>query len=732
MPIRLGELLLKENMVSPQQLKDVLDHQKQNGGTLSRAIVSLGILKEESITKMLSRQFGVPWISLEAYTVDASILKVVPEATARKYRVLPLSRSDKTLTIAMADPTNVLAIDDIRFMTGYRVEVVVAGESALEDAIERHYGSTRSQRPRQDGGGGVHGSPAPAGEGGQDASGGSTLTLDDIAAIGGLSELDLDSLAEADAQSETARPDDDEIDLGNLAKSANAPPVVKLTDLILVDSLKRGASDIHVEPYEKEFRVRFRIDGVLYNVMAMPMKLRDPLTSRIKVMAKLSVAEKRLPQDGIIKIRMRVEDRSRDFVFRVSVRPTLWGETIALRLRDKSRVILDLSKAGLEPRSLEQFLGAISRRSGIVLVSGPQRAGKSNTLYAAIAALNKPHSSVMTAEDPVELVIPGVNQVQVEKATGESLATVLRSFGHADADAIGLSEIADYETASMAVRLAQQGHLVVSTFPASDAASTVLGLLNLGIDPYTLATTVNLVQAQRLVRRICSKCKFDDTAGVPSKVLLAMGFERHQVGTFRVMKGKGCTACNDTGYKGQVGLFETMEITEWIRDLIMAGAGAAELRDKAIEEGMLTLRRSGLEKIKNGVTTVEEVLRETVEDPRGTMREVRESATAGSRAASRATQPAPEGEPALHAGEGGTSDDPSRLLAAQLAAAQVEIETLRQRLFEADRSSAVAVQLANAKAEIETLQQRLFELTSYRLAYERLLGERASPTKSDH
>jgi type IV pilus assembly protein PilB len=329
-------------------------------------------------------------------------------------------------------------------------------------------------------------------------------------------------------------------------------------------------------------------------------------------MAKLSVAEKRLPQDGIIKIRMGVGDRSRDFAFRVSVRPTLWGETIALRLRDRSRVILDLSCLGFEPRSLERFRSAISRRGGIVLLSGPQRSGKTNTLYAAMAKLNTPDSNVMTAEHPVEFVLPGVNQVQVDKALGESLATVLRSFGRADADVIGLSEIGDPETATLAVRLAQQGHLVLSTFPAGDGASTLLGLLQMGVDPYLLATTVNLVQAQRLVRRICSKCRFDDTAGVPSTMLLAMGFERDQVGTFGVMKGKGCTACNGTGYKGQVGLFETLEVTEWIRDLIMAGAGAAEVRDKAIEEGMLTLRMSGLEKIRRGITTLEEVLRETV------------------------------------------------------------------------------------------------------------------------
>jgi len=618
MPVKLGELLLKENMVSPQQLQDALNHQKMSGGKLGKAFVSLGFVKDEEITSLLSRQYGVPSINLDHFEVDPAIIKIIPAETARKYQVLPLSRSGATLTIAMADPTNVFAMDDIKFMTGYNVEPVVASESALEDAIDRYYGSMRSLELRREGGG-----PSPAGGGygipGGAAGGsikevldGPTLSVDDMAAIGGLSEIDLDSMHDADADVETVKTDEDEIDLGNLAKSADAAPVIKLTNVLLVDSLKRGASDIHIEPYEKEFRVRFRIDGILYNVMALPMKLKDPLISRVKIMAKLDIAEKRLPQDGRIKIKMKVEDRSRDLDFRVSVLPTLWGEKIVMRLLDKSKLMLDMTKLGFEPHSLERFKNAISKPYGIVLVTGPTGSGKTNTLYSAIAALNKSDTNIMTAEDPVEFNLPGINQVQIKENIGLNFAAVLRSFLRQDPNIILVGEIRDYETAEIAVKAALTGHLVLSTLHTNDAPSTVSRMVNMGIEPFLVGTAVNLIQAQRLVRRVCSKCKVDVTAEVPSKTLIDIGFTPDQVGSFQVMKGKGCQTCNGTGYKGRVGLYEVMEITEGIRDLIMVGATAVEIKRKALEEGMLTLRMSGLEKIKNGVTTVEEVLRETV------------------------------------------------------------------------------------------------------------------------
>jgi type IV pilus assembly protein PilB len=613
MPVRLGELLLKENMVTPQQLQDALNHQKMNGGKLGKAFVSLGFVKDEEITSLLSRQYGVPSINLDHFEVDPAIIKIIPAETARKYQVLPLSRSGATLTIAMADamadPTNVFAMDDIKFMTGYNVEPVVASETTLEEAIDHYYGSTRSLELRRDPA--AAGGLAPAGRDSlKDAMDAPALTMDDMAGIGGLSEIDLDSMSDADADVETVKQEEDEIDLGTLSKSADAAPVVKLTNVLLVDSLKRGASDIHIEPYEKEFRVRFRIDGILYNVMALPMKLKDPLTSRIKIMAKLDIAEKRLPQDGRIKIKMKVENRSRDLDFRVSSLPTLWGEKIVMRLLDKSKLMLDMTKLGFEPHSLERFKNAIAKPYGIVLVTGPTGSGKTNTLYSALASLNKPDTNIMTAEDPVEFNLPGINQCQIRENIGLNFASVLRSFLRQDPNIILVGEIRDYETAEIAVKAALTGHLVLSTLHTNDAPSTVSRMVNMGIEPFLVGTAVNLIQAQRLIRRVCKACKLEDD--VPSKTLIDIGFTPEQVGSFKVYKGKGCGACNGTGYKGRVGLYEVMEITEGIRDLVMVGATAIEIKRKALEEGMLTLRQSGLEKIKDGVTTIEEVLRETV------------------------------------------------------------------------------------------------------------------------
>jgi type IV pilus assembly protein PilB len=347
-------------------------------------------------------------------------------------------------------------------------------------------------------------------------------------------------------------------------------------------------------------------------VMALPLKLRDPLISRVKIMAKLDIAEKRLPQDGRIKIKMKVEDRSRDLDFRVSVLPTLWGEKIVMRLLDKSKLMLDMTKLGFESHSLERFKNAIAKPYGIVLVTGPTGSGKTNTLYSAIAALNKSDTNIMTAEDPVEFNLPGINQVQIRENIGLNFAAALRSFLRQDPNIILVGEIRDYETAEIAVKAALTGHLVLSTLHTNDAPSTVSRMVNMGIEPFLVGTAVNLIQAQRLVRRVCFKCKVDVTADVPSKTLIDIGFTPEQIGSFPVMKGRGCQTCNGTGYKGRVGLYEVMEITEGIRDLIMVGATAVEIKRKALEEGMLTLRMSGLEKIRNGVTSVEEVLRETV------------------------------------------------------------------------------------------------------------------------
>jgi type IV pilus assembly protein PilB len=618
MPVKLGELLLKENMVTPQQLQEALGHQKSHGGKLGKAFVSLGYVRDEEITSLLSRQYGVPSINLDHFDVDPTIIKVIPAETSRKYQILPLSRSGATLTIAMADPTNVFAMDDIKFMTGYNVEPVVASETSLEEAIDKYYGSSRSLQLKQDGdgrGGGGHSMGAAGLKLGdspslKDMMEGPSLSFDDMASVG-LSEVDIDSIAQEEADVETVKDQDDEIDLGALAKSSEAAPVIKLSNVLLIDALKRGASDIHIEPYEKEFRVRFRIDGVLYNVMALPMKLRDPLISRLKIMAKLDISEKRLPQDGRIKIRLKVEDRSRDMDFRVSSLPTLWGEKVVMRLLDKTKLMLDMTKLGFEPEPLERFKRAISKPYGIVLVTGPTGSGKTNTLYSAIAALNKPDTNIMTAEDPVEFNLPGINQVQIKDQIGLNFASALRAFLRQDPNIILVGEIRDYETAEIAVKAALTGHLVLSTLHTNDAPSTISRLVNMGIEPFLVGTAVNLIQAQRLIRRVCAGCKVELT-DVPSKTLIEIGFPPEVVGTFKLYKGRGCGTCNGTGYKGRVGLYEVMEISEGIRDLIMVGATAVEIKRKALEEGMLTLRMSGLEKIKNGVTTIEEVLRETV------------------------------------------------------------------------------------------------------------------------
>jgi type IV pilus assembly protein PilB len=618
MPVKLGELLLKENMVTPQQLQEALGHQKAHGGKLGKAFVSLGYVRDEEITSLLSRQYGVPSINLDHFEVDPTIIKVIPAETSRKYQILPLSRSGATLTIAMADPTNVFAMDDIKFMTGYNVEPVVASETSLEEAIDKYYGSSRSMQLKQDGdgrGGGGHSMGASGLKLGEspslkDMMEGPSLSFDDMASVG-LSEVDIDSIAQEEADVETVKDQDDEIDLGALAKSSEAAPVIKLSNVLLIDALKRGASDIHIEPYEKEFRVRFRIDGILYNVMALPMKLRDPLISRLKIMAKLDISEKRLPQDGRIKIRLKVEDRSRDMDFRVSSLPTLWGEKVVLRLLDKTKLMLDMTKLGFEPESLERFKRAIAKPYGIVLVTGPTGSGKTNTLYSAIAALNKPDTNIMTAEDPVEFNLAGINQVQIKDQIGLNFASALRAFLRQDPNIILVGEIRDYETAEIAVKAALTGHLVLSTLHTNDAPSTISRLVNMGIEPFLVGTAVNLIQAQRLIRRVCAGCKIELT-DVPSKTLIEIGFPPEAVGTFKLYKGRGCGTCNGTGYKGRVGLYEVMEISEGIRDLIMVGATAVEIKRKALEEGMLTLRMSGLEKIKSGVTTIEEVLRETV------------------------------------------------------------------------------------------------------------------------
>ena len=593
MSAKLGETLLRENLITPQQLKEALDYQRTNGGRLGSTLVKLGILSDEEVTAVLSRQYGVPSVNLDLFEVDETAIKLISQETAKKYMVLPLSRVGPTLTLAMVDPTNVLAIDDIKFMTGLQVEPVIVSEAALAEAIERYYGASREIElakilDEMSTSFSTSSEPSTSAK----SNGYDSLNLD-------LGE-DLEFLKE----------ESEEIDLENVERMAEDAPVVKLVNVILVDALRRGASDIHVEPYEKELRVRFRLDGILYNVMNPPLKMRDALTSRIKIMSKLDIAEKRLPQDGRIKIRVRLDGRSRELDFRVSTLPTIFGEKIVLRLLDKENLRLDLTMLGFEVESLDRFKRNINKPYGMVLVTGPTGSGKTSTLYSALQSLNTPETNIMTAEDPVEFNLTGINQVQMKEQIGLNFATALRSFLRQDPNIVLVGEVRDFETAEIAVKAALTGHLVLSTLHTNDAPSTVSRLMNMGIEPFLVATSVNLIQAQRLVRRVCKDCKAE--IRLPKEALIDVGFAPSEASELKTFKGQGCSTCNGTGYKGRIGLYEVMEITDEVRELILVGASALELRKKAMDEGMLTLRASGLEKIRQGLTTIEEIVRETV------------------------------------------------------------------------------------------------------------------------
>ena len=593
MSAKLGEILVRENLISPQHLRQALDYQREHGGRLGFNLVKLGLVSDETITAILSRQYGIPSVNLELFDIDDSVLRLIPQDVAQKYSVLPLSRVGATLTLAMVDPTNVFAMDDIKFMTGLNVEPVVVAEASVQAAIAKYYSTSREIE--------LAANPEFAAEG---ANG------------NGFSHADLVSLDNLDFDHETLDgevevfEDNEEIDLSSLTRMSEDAPVVRLVNVLLVDALRRGASDIHVEPYEKELRIRFRIDGLLYDVMHPPLKMRDALISRIKIMSKLDISEKRLPQDGRIKIRVKVDSRSRELDFRVSTLPTLFGEKVVLRLLDKEKLMLDMTNLGFESDSLVKFQRNISKPYGMVLVTGPTGSGKTNTLYSALQSLNTIDTNIMTAEDPVEFNLPGVNQVQMKEQIGLNFAAALRSFLRQDPNIVLVGEIRDFETAEIAIKAALTGHLVLSTLHTNDAPSTISRLMNMGIEPFLVATSVNLIQAQRLIRRICKDCKKDHPT--PVEVLEEIGFSPEEARKLKTYKGKGCPSCNDTGYKGRIGLYEVMEITDEIRELILIGASALELRKKSIEDGMVSLRESGLHKIRNGVTTIEEVLRETV------------------------------------------------------------------------------------------------------------------------
>ena len=561
---RLGELLVRNKLIDEKQLAKALEEQRASGGRLGASLTKLGFLKEEDLAAFLSRQYGVPSINLNEFEIDESVIKLVPADVVQKYQLIPVNRAGSTLIVAMADPSNIFAIDDIKFMTGYNVEVVVTSEASIKTAIDKYYDQSAS--------------------------------FDDV--MGDLDDIDLEVVE-----------DGEDVDSSELEKASEDAPVVKLVNLILTDAIKKKASDIHVEPYEKSFRVRYRIDGVLHEVMKPPMKLKNALTSRIKIMSEMDISERRLPQDGRIKIKL---PGGKDMDYRVNCLPTLFGEKICLRLLDKSNLQLDMTKLGYEEQSLKWFKEQIHKPFGMVLVTGPTGSGKTVSLYSALGELNTPTENISTAEDPVEFNFAGINQVQMHEEIGLNFASALRAFLRQDPDIIMIGEIRDFETAEIGVKAALTGHLVLSTLHTNDAPSTINRLLNMGIEPFLVASAVNLITGQRLGRRICQECMVPDD--IPKEVLAQAGIAEDQIEDTVCYKGEGCSNCNDTGYKGRVGFYQVMPMFEEIRELILAGANTAELKRESMRLGVKTMRQSALSKMVEKVTSFEEVLRCTIAD----------------------------------------------------------------------------------------------------------------------
>ncbi len=562
---QIGELLVKENLLTAEQLREARVEARNQGGRVGAQITQLGYLNENELTDFVAKQYGVPSIDLAEFEIDEAVIRLIPEDVATKHTVIPVNRAGSTLILATADPSNIFALDDIKFLTGYNIQPVVAAEDAIRRAIDRYYDQTTS--------------------------------LEDV--MGDFDDSDIDLIHDAE-----------EADVGELAKASEDAPVIKLVNLVLTDAVKKGASDIHVEPYEKSFRVRYRIDGVLYEVMKPPTKLRNAILSRIKIMSELDIAERRLPQDGRIKLKL---GRGREMDFRVSVLPTLFGEKIVLRLLDKSNLQLDMTKLGFEQHQLDLFLHCIHQPYGMVLVTGPTGSGKTTTLYSALSELNKTTENLSTAEDPVEFNLNGINQVQMHDDIGLNFASALRAFLRQDPDIIMVGEIRDFETAEISVKAALTGHMVLSTLHTNDAPSTINRLLNMGIEPFLVASSVNCIVAQRLARCICEDCKEkDDEAGL--EALLEAGMEEEAARKVVPVKGRGCKNCSDTGFKGRLAVYEVMAIQDELKEFILNGASSLEIKREAMRLGMQTLRQSAFKKLAEGTTTLSEVLRVSTAD----------------------------------------------------------------------------------------------------------------------
>ncbi|HEX9581371.1 MAG TPA: type IV-A pilus assembly ATPase PilB [Gemmatimonadales bacterium] len=559
---RLGQHLISEGLITREQLAQALAEQRQSKHRLGYVLVKLGLVQELEITKLLARQSRMPAVDLSRFEVDPRLLRLIPSDMATKHVLLPLKREGRTLTIAMADPADHALLEDLKFITRYDLFPVIAGEFTLRTLIEKHYQSSDQEFQ--------------------------TL-LKDMEAAGG---DDVEVLEEAEEEVATQAQIED-------------APVVKLINGFLTDAVKRGASDIHIEPFEHEIRVRYRVDGALQEIMKPPVKLKAALTSRIKIMSSLNIAERRVPQDGRIKLKMgkRVID------FRVSSLPVIYGEKIVLRILDKGNLTLDLAKFGFEPKAEQDLMRAILNPYGMVLVTGPTGSGKTTTLYSALSRVNTIEVNIMTAEDPVEYNIHGINQVLVRNEIGMTFAAALKAFLRQDPNIIMVGEIRDIETGGIAIKAALTGHLVLSTLHTNDAPSTITRMVDMGIEPFNVASAVNLIVAQRLVRRICKECKQEHT--YTPEELAALGITAAGIKGITFFKGAGCDTCNSTGYKGRAGLYEVMSLTPELRRLILRSASTTEMQEQAVKDGMLTLRMDGIEKIKKGVTSLEEVVKET-------------------------------------------------------------------------------------------------------------------------
>jgi type IV pilus assembly protein PilB len=563
---RIGELLVREKLISLQQLRTAQEESRKGNTSLGYQLARLGFISDSEITDFLSQQYRVQSINLDEYDIEEDVRKLISQEVCERHKVIPVSRTGSSILVAMADPSNLHAIDDIKFLTGYNVEPVVASEAQILRVLEK----AASQQPE--------------------------VSYDQI--MEGFEEGDIDFAGE-----------DDDVNVGDLEKASEDAPVIRLCNAILLNAIKKRASDIHIEPYEKKLRVRYRIDGVLVEEMNPPLKLKAAISSRLKIMSSLDIAERRLPQDGRIKLKL---GKGKEMDYRVSTLPTLWGEKIVMRLLDKSNLQLDMTKLGFDQKPLDDFKWAINQPYGMVLVTGPTGSGKTTTLYSALSELNQPDTNVSTAEDPVEYNLMGINQCQMHDDIGLNFAAALRSFLRQDPDIIMVGEIRDFETAEIAVKAALTGHLVLSTLHTNDAPSTVSRLLNMGVEPFLVTASVNLVLAQRLARKICEQCKQETK--LDEEVLLSAGFDPKELPTLRVMKGGGCNNCNGTGYRGRVALYEVMPFTDRLKELVIQGCTAAELKQEMIKQGVMTLRMAGLAKVRAGVTTVDEVVRTTAAD----------------------------------------------------------------------------------------------------------------------